>query len=175
MKRRLVVPLLLAVVSLGGCATSPGEHQVPAVADAAAAAPDVVTAGRLTAADIPRIRESGIREVIDLTPDAETPDFDEAAAVKAAGLRYVNLPLRGAMDLTRENAQAFDTLMRGAKRPVLVHCASGNRVGAMAALRAAWMEGRSTDEAVEIGKAWGLKGLESEVRKRIQATRGTTP
>src|SRR5690606_4186192 len=66
-----------------------------------------------------------------------TPDFDEASAVHAAGLRYSNLPLAGASDLTRENVLAFDTLLAGAERPLLVHCASGNRVGAMAALLAA--------------------------------------
>ena len=107
--------------------------------------------------------------MIDLTPDAETPDFDEAAAVRAAGLLYSNLPLRGAVDLTRENVMTFDALVRDAERPVLVHCASGNRVGAMAALRAAWVDGKQVDEAIATGKAWGLKGLEEEVRRRIEA------
>jgi hypothetical protein len=37
----------------------------------------------------------------------------------------------------------------------------------MAALRAAWVEGKPADEAIDIGKAWGLKGLEAEVRRRI--------
>jgi hypothetical protein len=39
----------------------------------------------------------------------------------------------------------------------------------MAALRAAWVEGRPTDEAIAVGRAWGLKGLEDEVRRRIEA------
>ncbi|MBW3551025.1 MAG: hypothetical protein KY442_09485 [Proteobacteria bacterium] len=67
-------------------------------------------------------------DLVDLTPDAETPDFDEAAAVGAAGLAYVNLPLRGPSDLTRETVLMFDALMCEAQRPMLVHCASGNRV-----------------------------------------------
>ncbi|MFC5577936.1 hypothetical protein ACFPOA_07935 [Lysobacter niabensis] len=70
--------------------------------------------------------------------------------------------------------QAFDAMLREAKRPVLVHCASGNRVGAIVALRAAWMEGRSTEDAIAIGKTWGLKGLEGEVRRRIEAGLGQT-
>src|SRR3546814_1034559 len=71
-------------------------------------------------------------------------------------------------DLTRENVLAFDALLRDAERPVLVHCASGNRVGAMAALRAAWVEGRSAEEAIAMGRDWGLKGLEEEVRRRAE-------
>jgi uncharacterized protein (TIGR01244 family) len=152
-----------------GCATQPPAGEVPAIADAVSPGPGVVSAGRLAPADIERIRDAGIRHVIDLTPDAETPDFDEAAAARAAGLDYSNLPLSGPADLTRENVQAFDAMLRHAKRPVLVHCASGNRVGAMAALRAAWVDGKPAEEAIAIGKAWGLKGLEGEVRRRLEA------
>jgi uncharacterized protein (TIGR01244 family) len=157
--------VLVVLSGLVGCSTP---RELPQVADAVTPAEGIVAAGRLKPDDIERLQHAGIRYVIDLTPDAETPDFDEAEAIRSAGLGYSNLPLRGAIDLTRENAIAFDRMMRDAKRPVLVHCASGNRVGAMAALRAAWIEGKSEEEAVAIGKAWGLKGLESQVRERIR-------
>lgn len=167
---KLIAPMVLAAaLAGGGCATTAEPAPLPAIADAVSPVPGVVSAGRLQPDDIARVREAGVRHVIDLTPDVETPDFDEAAAVRAAGLAYSNLPLRGAVDLTRENVIAFDALVRTAKRPVLVHCASGNRVGAMAALRAAWVEGKPADEAIEIGKAWGLKGLEAEVQRRIES------
>lgn len=161
--------LTLALVLTGaGCASSVTPADVPVVSGAVSPMPGVISAGRLASGDIVRVRDAGIRQVVDLTLDVETPDFDEAAAVRAAGLVYSNLPLRGAVDLTRENVLAFDALLRGAKRPVLVHCASGNRVGAIAALRAAWVDGKPVDEAVAIGKAWGLKGLEAAVRSRIE-------
>ncbi|MCM2309818.1 MAG: sulfur transferase domain-containing protein [Steroidobacteraceae bacterium] len=166
---KLIAPVVLAAaLAGGGCATTAEPVALSAISDAVSPAPGIVSAGRLEPADIARVRDAGIRHVIDLTPDAETPGFDEAAAVRAAGLAYSNLPLRGAADLTRENVIAFDALVRAAKRPVLVHCASGNRVGAMAALRAAWVEGKPADEAIDIGKTWGLKGLEAEVRRRIE-------
>lgn len=161
--------LSLAIVLGGsGCASTPAVTAVPTIADAVSPASGIVTGGRLRPTDIEAVRDAGIRQVIDLTPDAETPDFDEGAAVRAAGLAYENLPLRGAVDLTRENALAFDRLVRNAKQPVLVHCASGNRVGAMAALRAAWIQGKSPADAIAIGRAWGLKSLEVEVRKKIE-------
>ena len=165
----LLLPILVLAVGAAGCATTAVPVELPAIANAISPAPGIVAAGRLRAADVEGLRGAGIRHVIDLTPDTETPDFDEAAAIRAAGLGYSNLPLRGASDLTRNNVLAFDALMRSAKRPVLVHCASGNRVGAMAALRAAWVDGRPLEEAVAIGKEWGLKGLEGEVRQRIES------
>src|SRR5690606_17814774 len=143
--------------------------ELPAIAAVSSPAEGIVTAGRLAADDVERVREAGIRHVIDLTLDEETPDFDEAAAVRDTGMRYSNLPIQGASGLTPENVQAFDTLLRESDRPVLVHCSSSNRVGAIAALRAAWMEGKTMEEAVEIGRAWGLSGLEDEVRARISA------
>jgi len=115
------------------------------------------------------VHNAGIRHVIDLTPDAETPDFDEAVAVRTDGLAYSNLPLGGPADLTHENVQAFDAMLREAKRPVLEHCASRNRAGAIVVLRAAWMEEHAAENAIAIAKALGLKGLESEVRRRIEA------
>lgn len=159
----------MAVSVLAACATSSTRDELPRVADAVNPASGVIAAGRLKPDDMARLRQAGIRHVIDLTLDAETPDFDEAEAVRSAGIRYSNLPLRGPADLTLENAIAFDQLMRTAKRPVLVHCGSGNRVGALAALRAAWIDGASEEEAVAIGKNWGLNGLEPQVRSRIRS------
>ena len=39
-------------------------------------APNLATAGRLQAKDIALVADAGIRHVIDLTVDSETPDFD---------------------------------------------------------------------------------------------------
>jgi uncharacterized protein (TIGR01244 family) len=137
------------------------------LANGAAPEPGVHTAGRIGSDDIAKLEAAGIRHVIDLTLDSETPAFDEATAVRAAGLAYDNLPIAGPDGLTRANVEAFDRLLSDATGPVLVHCASSNRVGAMAALRAAWMEGKPVEEAVAIGRAWGLKSLEAAVRERI--------
>src|SRR5690606_8137804 len=120
--------------------------------------------GRITAEDLPALRAAGITRVIDLTPDAETPTFDEAAAVRAAGLSYDNLPIAGAGDLSPASVTAFDQLLRGTEGPTLVHCASGNRVGAMAALRAAWLQRADEEAAIAEGRRCGLRSLEGEVR-----------
>lgn len=167
--KSLHIAILAAALAAAGCTTPGVPTALPAVAHATSPAPGIVSAGRLVPADVEQVRAAGIRHVIDLTPDAETPDFNEAAAVEAAGLDYSNLPLGGPSDLTHQNVLDFDRLVRNAERPLLVHCASGNRVGAMAALRAAWVEGHSMEDAISIGHAWGLKGLEAQVRERIQS------
>lgn len=143
----------------------------PAVADPlarfATPAEGIRSGGRISATDLPALQAAGVTRVIDLTPDAETPDFDEAAAVRAAGLRYDNLPIAGAVDLDREAVEAFDALLAKDAGPALVHCASGNRVGALAALRAAWLQGADDDAALAEGRRWGLTGLEPVVRQQL--------
>ena len=167
MKRAILLAGLLGVAV--ACASPPPVSQVPVIQGAKTPAAGVVATGKLGAADVARLRDSGIRHVIDLSLDAETPGFDEAGAMQAQGIGYSNLPVRGPADLTIDNVRTFDSLLRESPRPVLVHCASGNRVGAMAALRAAWLEDRSVDEAIAIGRAWGLTGLEDAVRTRIES------
>lgn len=157
-------------LALAGCAgISPALTEMPALPQLAEPARGVFTSGRLTDGDIASIERSGIREVIDLTLDSETPDFDEATAARSRGLVYRNLPISGANGLSLENVLAFDAMLRSAKRPVLVHCASSNRVGASAALKAAWVDGATPEQAIALGKSWGLKGLEAEVKARLES------
>ena len=144
---------------------------LPNVAHPAA---NLVTSGRLQAKDIALVANAGIRHVIDLTVDSETPDFDEAVAVRNAGMQYHNLPIRGAEDLTADNAARFDQLIVAVgAAPTLIHCSSSNRVGALAALRAAWIQGQPVEEALAEGRRWGLKALEPAVRERLSASAAT--
>jgi protein tyrosine phosphatase (PTP) superfamily phosphohydrolase (DUF442 family) len=53
------------------------------------------------------------------------------------------LPLLGPADLTSENVRMFDDALKSGTRPILVHRASGNRVGALATRRGACIEGRA--------------------------------
>jgi len=124
--------------------------------------------GQPSAETLTKLHAAGVRTVINLRPDQETPALDERAIVEKSGVRYQSLPVGGRADLTRANVATFDRMLNES-RPgiVLMHCASGNRVGAMMALRASWIQGKSADEALAIGKAAGLKGLAGDVQQLL--------
>ena len=61
-------------------------------------------------------------------------------------------------------ATSIYTALSTAGTPVLVHCGSGNRVGALFALRAAWLQGVAPAQAVALGRAAGMTALEPAIR-----------
>ncbi|MEO6800891.1 MAG: sulfur transferase domain-containing protein [Rhodanobacter sp.] len=170
MFRPPVLSLLLIMCASTAFADSPTQEALTGLPYVSFPAPHRVASGRLQSADVGVLKRAGIEQVIDLSADSETPAFDEGAAVRAAGIGYHNLPIHGAADLTRARVMQFDRLLQEAGvQPTLVHCASSNRVGAMIALRAALVDGQSTEAALIEGRRWGLKSLEPAVRERLQA------
>src|SRR5690348_9114735 len=91
----------------------------------------VAAAGQPDEGALAELARAGYRTVVDLRAPEEARGFDEAAAVERAGMTYLPLPVT---QLTLDDA-AFDrfrAVMRDpARRPILVHCASSNRVGAL--------------------------------------------
>ena len=132
---------------------------------------NTVVTGKLSPEKIAKIAEAGIEHIINLQPDSAL-SFDEKSAVEAAGIHYTHLPISGADDLKQVNLLAFDKALRAHHgKKTLLHCGSGNRVGACMALRAGWLRGRKMDTAMERGKQHGLTGLEEEVRMRLLVPR----
>jgi protein tyrosine phosphatase (PTP) superfamily phosphohydrolase (DUF442 family) len=79
---------------------------------------------------------------------------------------YVSLPVDGAAGVSYANAGQLDKLLAELPKPILLHCSSGNRVGALLALRA---KARGMDDraALELGVANGLLGLKSTVEQKL--------
>ena len=129
------------------------------------------TGGRPSPAHLQKAAELGVKVVVNLCPPAESAGFDEAAVVAGVGMSYVNIPIAGAGDLTPANVALLAAALAGYgdQHRTLLHCASSNRVGAMLALKAKQIDGKSAAEALEIGRAAGLTGLEPVVAQLLQA------
>ncbi|MBV2218067.1 MAG: hypothetical protein KUL84_12890 [Diaphorobacter sp.] len=127
------------------------------------------TGGRPAPEHLAKAADLGVKVVVNLCPPAESPGFDEAAVVASLGMSYVNIPVAGAGDLTPANVALLAAALEGhgEQHRALLHCASGNRVGAMLALKAKQIDGKSTAEALDIGRAAGLKGLEPVVMQLL--------
>lgn len=130
--------------------------------------PNHYAGGYVSPEALEQVRAQGITHVIDMLPNNEHGGFDEAGMAAELGLFYAHLPIQGGYDMTRENAQALDRLLSEAgDAPVLVHCMSGNRVGALFALRAAWVQGLPAAEALQVGRRYGLTKMEPLVAQLL--------
>lgn len=110
--------------------------------------------------------DSGYAAVIDLRGAAESRGIDEATVVEGLGMSYVSFPISGADAINFDNAAKLKALIAAQDGPVLVHCGSGNRVGALLALSKA-LDGADDEQAVAAGREGGLTGLEPVVRDRL--------
>ncbi len=127
----------------------------------------ITPAGQPDAAMLKVFADNGYAAVIDLRTAGEDRGLDEPVVVEELGMIYVAMPI-GRQGITFENAQALDELLAEFDEPVLLHCGSSNRVGALLALRAS-LKGADDDEALQLGRKAGLSSLEPAVRGALKS------
>ena len=160
MTARRIYALALAALAL---LAAPAAAETHGLAQASEPEKGVLAAGQPSGEQLQVLAEEGYRSVIDLRPAEEPHGFDEAEAARENGLAYVNIPVTLA-GLDQTTIDRFLAAFKEVERPVLLHCATSNRVGA---LYYAWLvleQGMAEGEAVERARAAGLKSPELEDR-----------
>jgi uncharacterized protein (TIGR01244 family) len=130
----------------------------------------VLTGGQPTFDQIKQAAETGFKVVINLRTDNELPDPDqELTWVEGCGMKYIHIPVSVPEGLSPQNTKVFaEALSKPENYPLIVHCKSGNRVGAMFALKAFYIDEKDIDEALLTGERAGLTKLSPAVRKILE-------
>ena len=172
--RKLASTLLLAMLAFAAQADE-GEPSIHVDLDEVRAEGSVTPVDGITSAGQPDeaalavFAESGYATVIDMRGPKEDRGIEDfQGAVEGTGMSYVPFPIPRREDVSLENAEKLDALLQDLEGPVLIHCGSGNRVGALLALRKS-LNGASDEEAIAHGKDAGLTRLEPRVRKLLEA------
>ena len=128
--------------------------------------PGIATAGQPSSEALSKLAALGFKTVINLRMPGEDAPSDERAVVEGQGLRYVHVPLTAGSLSAADVAAVEKVLDDAAAGPVLLHCATSNRVGAVWAL-VQTRKGKSLDEALAAGREAGLRSpaLEEAVRR----------
>jgi uncharacterized protein (TIGR01244 family) len=126
----------------------------------------VMTAGQPSEEGLRAAAAEGYTTVIDLRGPNEQRGFDEPGLVRQLGMSYVSFPIDGAEAISFANADHLSQLLAEVEGPVLLHCATGNRVGALLALRAS-QNGRDRGTSLFIGSNSGMTGLTQIVEERL--------
>ncbi|HYH45052.1 MAG TPA: protein tyrosine phosphatase family protein [Thermoanaerobaculia bacterium] len=131
----------------------------------AAHAEGVLAAGQPTEEQLRQAAAAGYRSVIDLRAPSEKRDFDEPAAARGLGLAYTNLPV--GPDLDGATLDRFAEVFEAAERPVLIHCATSNRVGGLLYAYLVLEQGVPEEQALERARAAGL--VNPELAEKMRA------
>ena len=118
---------------------------------------DIWLASQPAKDDLELAKELPIRTVINLRKKSEI-DWDEEAAVRALGMIYVNVAFQTPEELTDAVFDAArHTLTLPENAPLLLHCASANRVGTIWLAHRVLDDGLAYDDALAEAVTVGLK------------------
>ena len=105
----------------------------------------------------PKLKDAGIKVVINLRPHAEYQGEREEAKVKELGMGYFNIPV----DFQAPDELDADDFLKLTDEqlkngPVFIHCAAATRVGAFWMIRRVVRDGWDYDKALEEANRIGL-------------------
>ncbi len=114
-------------------------------------------AGQPDEAGLLKAKSTGVTTVINMRT-ADESSWDEQAYVEGLGMKYINIPVSGKLD--KQDREAFAKVEAAIKEqqgaPVLLHCASDNRVSAWLADHLYRGHGLSQENAIAIARRTGL-------------------
>ncbi len=183
MNRLPIWPFLAVLLVLPGCDRQPaptptvenaplvaGESPLIAVYNARVPVDGVLTGGQPSEEEIERVAQAGFRTVVNLRAEGERGTWDEEPKVTGLGMRYISIPVAGVDEINVDNARKLAEVVADQDlHPMFVPCGSGNRIGALFAMKAFHLDGEDAEAALAIGRAAGLTALEPVVAELLQA------
>lgn len=128
--------------------------------------PYIGTAGLLKGDALAEAKQLGFRLVIDLRGRDEDGVSNEAQRAARLGIERIEIPVTGSLPGEAQVSQFRELVNETSNYPVLVHCVSANRVGALWALYRVSV-GVDPEVAVQEGRAVGLDSREKAVRRAL--------
>lgn len=139
------------------------KESIPGITNFARLETTVACGGATKAEAVPAIKQMGFRAIINVREASEPgADIDqEAAAAKAAGLNFVNVPFNVASPAPDLVDRFIAAVTKPENTPAYIHCAAGGRAATLWMIKRVqvdgWDEARAIDEATALGLNERLK------------------
>jgi len=152
---RKTATLILVLLFGSGLARAAGIPETLDALNYKRLSPSLAAAGKPSKEALESLKTAGFTTAVDLRQPAEgVPSAKEA--VEAQGLRFVSVPVSPDTFSLDDVLKVEAVLKDQHAAPVLLYCASSNRVGAVIAV-VEYRRGRSRDDALAEGRKAGLK------------------
>lgn len=168
-KLKIILPgaLLVLLATLAGCSDQVDEGDIRAIKNFITPEPNRLAGGQPSKKQFAALVKEGVRHVVSLRP-ADELDWDQQSYLESMSVDYHVLPVAGIEDINRDNADRLKLILETAEgQPVFIHCASGNRVGALMAYAKHTVQDSDVESSIAHGKKWGMTGLEPALRKKL--------
>ena len=154
----LLVVVAAAFGSRPASAQQVTKQAVPGVQNFAKLETTVACGGATTPEAVPELKKMGFASIINLRLPSEAGANveGEAAAAKAAGINFYNIPFSGQSPDPKVADQFLDTVTAKNNEPAYIHCAAGNRAGAMWMIKRLVVDHWDTEKAFTEATALGL-------------------
>ena len=115
------------------------------------------TGGQPRAEHLAKLKEEGVRAVINLRPPTEHRAEEERAEAERLGLRYFNIPVVFGEPKEEQAAEFLRLTDDEANRPAFIHCTGAIRVGAFWMIRRVLRDGWTIENAEKEAEKVGLR------------------
>jgi len=166
MLQRLTLPVLaLSLLSTTAFAQASKvtKEAIPGITNFARLETTVACGGATKAEAVPALKKMGFASIINVREASEPgADIDqEAAAAKAVGMNFVNVPFNVASPAPDLVDRFIAAVTKKENTPAYIHCAAGGRAASLWLIKRVqvdgWDEARALDEATALGLNERLK------------------
>lgn len=153
--------LLVVAAIIGGRPASAQQVTkltVPGVTNFAKLETTIACGGATTPEAVPELKKMGYVSIVNmrLANEAGANVEGEAAAAKAANIKYFHIPFSGSAPDPAVADEFLKTITAPENNPAYIHCASGNRVSAMWMIKRMVVDHWDADKAYAEANALGL-------------------
>ena len=134
------------------------KETIPGISNFARLETTVACGGATKAEAVPALKQMGFASIINVREASEPgADIDqEAAAAKAAGLNFVNIPFNIASPAPDLVDRFIAAVMKKENTPAYIHCAAGGRAASLWMIKRVQVDGWDETRALEEATALGL-------------------
>ena len=109
--------------------------------------------GATDANGVANLKKQGFTSIISFRLPTEQGVTEEEAAVKTTGIKYIHLPLNGAMPDPKVADEFLTAVSDKSNQPAYIHCGGGGRAASMWMIKRALKDGWTADRAAEEANA----------------------
>lgn len=155
--KRELATMVFAVLLLLATTAFAARQDAPPIRNFLRVNKDFCTGGQPRNEHLAKLKEEGVKTIINLRPPGEHRAEEERAEAERLGLRYFNIPVVFGEPKEEQATEFLRLTDDEANRPAFIHCTGAIRVGAFWMIRRVLRDGWTIEDAEKEAETIGLR------------------